>query len=413
MGRSQKPKRITWASDGNLCQVRLFLSEDYPSQVGIGSQEHLQAKSLWQAQSGSGSTSNDNLPPGFEGIQPPNPWTAKLSQIPLIKWKCPPRLVVNAGWRVVAGDESNEMETQNEREMRVLEAIYPRSTAIPPNPSPLIGEENSTNDDRYTPVVPVTPIEDEDAAALDASVNITNSVVPQTQNLSQVSSDVMMTSALTSAISNSNQGGGNMIDRDLLLKILCDPKMVQHLVTNHTAVQNAPPSPSVHSNIPCTSSSSTQYNNSFAPPPLRPPANGPFYPPSRVGPIPPNQRPPSGISDLISAAPSPPPAAKDISYYKSLIQQHGGERRENMQQFGQQIQNNQEASNMMKQRDSKPKVMKPCMYFNSPRGCRNGANCTYLHEMTSSSASTQQRVSSMPEVQSSKRVKLDREITGT
>ncbi|KAL7117446.1 hypothetical protein ACP275_03G072100 [Erythranthe tilingii] len=298
--------------------------------------------------------------------------------------------------------------------MRVLEAIYPRSTAIPPNPSPLIGEENSTHDDRYTPVVPVTPIEDEDATALDASVNNTNSVVPQTQNSSHVSSDVMMTSALTSAISNSNQGGGNMIDRDLLIKILSDPKMVQHLVTNHTAVQNVPPSPSVHSNMPCTSSS-TQYNNSFAPPPLRPPpVNGPFYPPSRVGPIPPNQRPPSGISDLISAAPPPPPAAKDISYYKSLIQQHGGERRENMQQFGQQIQNNQEASNMMKQRDSKPKVMKPCMYFNSPRGCRNGANCTYLHEMTSSSPSTQQRVgSNMPEVQSSKRVKLDREITGT
>lgn len=39
---------------------------------------------------------------------------------------------VNSAWRVVAGEESREAETQNQREMRVLEAIYPRPSAIPP-----------------------------------------------------------------------------------------------------------------------------------------------------------------------------------------------------------------------------------------------------------------------------------------
>lgn len=67
------------------------MSEESPSQVGIGTQDHLQAKTLWPVQAG-GMGSDDNLPPGFEGIQPANSWTIKLSQIPLVKWKCPPRV---------------------------------------------------------------------------------------------------------------------------------------------------------------------------------------------------------------------------------------------------------------------------------------------------------------------------------
>ncbi|KAL0351786.1 UNVERIFIED_CONTAM: Zinc finger CCCH domain-containing protein 6 [Sesamum calycinum] len=143
----------------------------------------------------------------------------------------------------------------------------------------------------------------------------------------------------------------------------------------------------------------------------RPTATGPFYPPSRMGSIP-NIRP--SVPDVISA-PSPSagaPVTKDINYYKSLIQQHGGERRETMPQFAHQSNqppgSSQEPLNVMKPRESKPKIMKPCIYFNSSRGCRNGANCSYQHDMSS-----QQRVSSIPEVQNAKRVKLDREITGT
>jgi hypothetical protein len=33
---------------------------------------------------------------------------------------------------VVAGDESKEVEAQNERELRVLEAFYPGASSIPP-----------------------------------------------------------------------------------------------------------------------------------------------------------------------------------------------------------------------------------------------------------------------------------------
>lgn len=35
-------------------------------------------------------------------------------------------------WRVVVGEESQEVDVENQREMRVLEAVYPRASAIPP-----------------------------------------------------------------------------------------------------------------------------------------------------------------------------------------------------------------------------------------------------------------------------------------
>jgi len=127
----QKSKKVFWASDVNLCQVRLFVSDESPSQVGFGTQDHLQAKASWLP-SPAGIGADDNLPPGFEEAQPASLWRNKLSQIPLIEWRCPPRFVLDFTWQVVAGEESKDIEIQNQREMRVLEAIYPRPSAIPP-----------------------------------------------------------------------------------------------------------------------------------------------------------------------------------------------------------------------------------------------------------------------------------------
>jgi len=42
------------------------------------------------------------------------------------------QLVLNLTWQVVSGEESKDMEFQNQREIRVLEAVYPRPSAIPP-----------------------------------------------------------------------------------------------------------------------------------------------------------------------------------------------------------------------------------------------------------------------------------------
>ncbi|XP_022844326.1 zinc finger CCCH domain-containing protein 30-like [Olea europaea var. sylvestris] len=91
MGRSKNSKKVNWASDVNLYQVRLFLSEESPSQVAVETQDHLQPKTLWSVHT-VGVVSDDNLPPGFEEHQPRNLWRNKLSQLPLIKWRCPPRV---------------------------------------------------------------------------------------------------------------------------------------------------------------------------------------------------------------------------------------------------------------------------------------------------------------------------------
>lgn len=47
------------------------------------------------------------------------------------------QFLVDGAWQVIAGKESKEMESQNQRDMRVHEAIYPRSF-IPPKCNPCL-----------------------------------------------------------------------------------------------------------------------------------------------------------------------------------------------------------------------------------------------------------------------------------
>ncbi|KAH0971126.1 hypothetical protein GBA52_023282 [Prunus armeniaca] len=67
--------------------------------------------------------------------------------------------VISPTWEVAAGEESEEAKAQESREMRVLEAVYPRFSAIPPNPSVSLDVEGEHYDDSLTPFVPDTPIE--------------------------------------------------------------------------------------------------------------------------------------------------------------------------------------------------------------------------------------------------------------
>lgn len=50
------------------------------------------------------------------------------------KWFSAPSIeqfVLSYNWHVHAGEESNEAETEKQREMRVLEVVYPRVSDIP------------------------------------------------------------------------------------------------------------------------------------------------------------------------------------------------------------------------------------------------------------------------------------------
>lgn len=123
-----------------------------------------------------------------------------------------------------------------------------------------------------------------------------------------------------------------------------------------------------------------------------------------------NLRPPP-TEPALAAQPLGAPVLKDLNYYKSLIQQHGSERQQNPTQlnFNNVLRHSQKLTSHPTSRDLKPKtIMKPCMFFNSSKGCRYGEACAYQHVL-----SQKHRVDSMPDLQSAKRMKVDKEITGT
>ncbi|XP_009611980.1 zinc finger CCCH domain-containing protein 45 [Nicotiana tomentosiformis] len=175
----KKSNRVSWATGPNLCQVKHFLQEDCPSKVGRGSQHHLQLK--------------PSLRPSFEGRHCLKQSKERLPYIPLAKWKCPPKFTLNESWCVVAGEESKEAEAQKHREKRVLEAVYPSRSAIPPNPS-TSSDLDQFYDDNQTQVIPIIPIEE--AAAVEVSSHSTPS-----QNISSKLLDPCLPNSSSSSIS--------------------------------------------------------------------------------------------------------------------------------------------------------------------------------------------------------------------
>ncbi|KAL1309345.1 hypothetical protein HN51_052045 [Arachis hypogaea] len=411
-----KSKRVSWASDLDLCQIRLFLSEESPSQVGLNSQDHLQAKTSLLLPPG-GTSSDDFLPPGFEGTQASTHFEVDLSQIPVSRWTTPCKIILNLAWQVVAGEESKEVEDQCQREMRVLEAIYPRPSSIPPNPSVSADVEASQCIDSQTTLIPITPMEDEDATT--DSISQSNSfelppVIPNGPNphTSVQLAHGSLSDALTSVMKNNEHG--NLIDPELFNNILKNPEVIEKLVRDYGASNslqsaNNPGSSSVTFSHPSLSSHQVE-----ASAPTSVTFSSPNYPSSggnQVGPVSTQWLPRPPMSQATISSASDVSLPKDVNYYKSLIQQHGEERQETHpytanRQIQRPMVNHETPQHNSRSRETKSKIMKPCIFFNSSRGCRNGANCAYQHDVT-----FQSRGSAVPSVQSSKRMKMDSEIS--
>ncbi|KAJ6392262.1 hypothetical protein OIU77_026087 [Salix suchowensis] len=158
------------------------------------------------------------------------------------------------------------MEVQNQREMRVLEAVYPRPSAIPPNPTCSVDLECYEHSDHQIPLIPITPIEDEDADAdaseapsdvmgpsivpLSSQAQLLASGFPSFQNgIPSIENGKPAAGVLPGvepdavAAVNTSSEQGSLIDPDLLLKILSNPKLIEKLVTDHGAVANAQNAP--------------------------------------------------------------------------------------------------------------------------------------------------------------------------
>ncbi|CAA6655908.1 unnamed protein product [Spirodela intermedia] len=431
MAGLKQSKRVSWAPAVKLCQVRLFLSDDTPSQSGSGAQDHLQAKASWLWHSREAVNSDEYLPPGFEA-PPLIQQQPKAVQIPLIKWKVPLKFSLNQEWLVVAGEESKEVELQNQRQLGVFEAIYPRLSSIPPNPISSEESQDLHHDEAQTPLIPVNAIEDDPTDELDLQAALDTSRYEQQHSevIERVTMDiptlprgpaegaesgvpsmpndgkpvfafppgvepdvVAAASAAFTALMRSSEEG-SLIDRDLLIKILSNPSLIEKLLAEYgTPRQQQPPA-------------------------MIPAAVRPALPAESAAALPTPKNPPPLLSTEVGLANTPPvrgPPMRDMSYFKTLIQQHGGDGYEVMDPGyapfdrhhnylykdtggGSNVEQGNQSTTV--HRDPKSRIPKPCVYFNSPRGCRNGASCLYIHD-----GSLPQR----NDRQSRKKIKLDKE----
>ncbi|KAG6498885.1 zinc finger CCCH domain-containing protein 30-like [Zingiber officinale] len=424
-------KRVSWARELN--QVRLFLAEDAPALSGLGAQDNLQAKGSWLLHSSSISNDDSSLPPGFESPHPAYQLRSQVTQIPLAEWKCPLRILLSPKWLVAAGAESEEIAIQNQRQMRVLEAIYPRSTSVPPNPSVSSEVQDSFCDDSQTLTIPITAVEDEDPSeqletgsslgqfqrtsaqniqqydipahtsatehshgdALQSALAMAQGDTAAARILGSTEPDVVAAaSAAFTAIMKSNEQG-NMIDRDLLITILTNPSLVGKLVSEYGTAKESQPALA-------SSSISFSHPSHLVQPPAHPPSVPPSGIPSisnrapplpgyrtpQMYPLPSSLPPPVMHAHTVPSLPVPSIPLKpmqsaqavirDANYLKSLVQQHGGEKPDAVMVAGNVVDLvNYGPSHV---REVRPKIPRPCAFFNTPKGCWHGANCSYQHD---------------------------------
>lgn len=254
--RKERSRRVTWAEDANLCQVKLFLPDECPSQVGVVSDNRLQLKTSHMMHQNA--VELDEVPPGFEANRFSNS-LKKILPVAQVKWSCPQNFVLNQNLQVAAGEESEERVVQPEREHRTLEAIYPRLSSIPPSPSVSMDVEERDYDDRLTPVVPIIPIEEEDAMDLTDNVKLLATALKASKSvglfvsetsaqadfppparpcveskpflgtLAGVGADAAAAASAAFTALTKAKELGSMVDTDLLISILSDPKMIELL----------------------------------------------------------------------------------------------------------------------------------------------------------------------------------------
>lgn len=191
--KQSSTKTVSWAPEDKLCQARLFAPEDPPSSSGTVLQDLLQAKKT-KFMHAVIPVSEDDLPPGFEGVAAKrarlDTAAVTTTMVSQISWRYPEKFLYDPLWQVVAGSESSEETAEQQREVRVLEAVYPRPSAIPTSPA----EPHDTPTEMgnvVIPQIPLIPVEDEDEAVDEDNLPVTRTAgVGTVESLYPLSSDV-------------------------------------------------------------------------------------------------------------------------------------------------------------------------------------------------------------------------------
>lgn len=126
MKKSTKPSRVSPVQVADLRQAKTLLPKDRPA---IPARVGAKPKS-----SHSNAVHSKNHLAWYVALntkQSAKQSEKKISSIPQIKWKCPPKFALNTGWHVAAGEGSQEVDAQKCRETYVLEVVYTDLTAVP------------------------------------------------------------------------------------------------------------------------------------------------------------------------------------------------------------------------------------------------------------------------------------------
>ncbi|XP_076950363.1 homeobox protein LUMINIDEPENDENS-like [Bidens hawaiensis] len=129
-----------------------------------------------------------------------------------ISWASPPEIKVNKEWSVCAGENSKEIDVQNNRIKREKEVFYTTLHEIPPNPKEPWDREMDY-DDSLTPQIPTEQLpEDDDSMMAQPTVAVAN----HTNNYA----------ASTSTLAENNNRNMPGPDLELLAALLKNPEIV-------------------------------------------------------------------------------------------------------------------------------------------------------------------------------------------
>ncbi|KAK6924462.1 hypothetical protein RJ641_010662 [Dillenia turbinata] len=98
-------------------RVRLFSTEEIPAQVACKAQDCFKGEVSCKD---SNCVDLTMYPPVLKGSNNVKLLKKELPLIPQIKWKCPPKFVLDSNWVVATGEEGKEAEVQKQREMGCL-----------------------------------------------------------------------------------------------------------------------------------------------------------------------------------------------------------------------------------------------------------------------------------------------------
>ncbi|KAL9328233.1 hypothetical protein ACSQ67_003236 [Phaseolus vulgaris] len=428
---------LSGAPRSNLRQVKSFLRDDFPSKDDKEYEDPLLAKTLplWP----STADEYDDFPPGFEGNHFLNRSKDEFSRLSQIKWERPPSFALNSKWRVATGEESRERNVQSLREMRVLEAVYPRISSIPSSPSVSFDVEMESYDDSLTPHVPLIPIEELESLQdrkqdvtvtkyADSSCKLPTQILQKYIPLARSSSEVDLFAAyatVAAAIMKSNEENC-LIDINFLLETVNDPIKIGNLIEDYiSAITTTPfhtPTRSLSiptscnapdiSAVPLTTpaSTATAFDSLLSPTPEKSTISSVSLETTTLASGCPLKSPESSKTETINTVTQPVVkrgaplesqrkslskhlqssasslssqrgVVKDVNYYLNLVRDHDNYKKD-MRSRNNFQDSKKPRNNTTNQEEAKFKIHKPCKYFKTSRGCRNGSNCRHQHEMS-------------------------------